>query len=460
MEAFPTSTPVIFVHADEDGGYLAHLPALPGCVARAQTAEAAVAAVRTLAPAYATLLQRAAFPVPDFAAAPVQETFTQVTLPIDQEPLAPAELAAHLRLLAAARQETLARVQGLSPEALAWKPDEKSWCLNDVLHHLAHASGFYLCRLVAWPEDEFARLAAVRQWVVQVFAGFSAADLSHANLVYGIEWTPLGALHSLLEHEAEHKLHIAKLLAAYRAATCAPAPWPELPAQPSPAAYAVYLQPHGDGGFIAFIPALPGCVGRGDSREETLAVLDRSATECLDFLRRHGEAIPPASPQGRQVTELGSWATPDYDLRPFSPADRDVWLRWAARRRQELLDALAQLPALNWQPDEKTWSVRRILSHVAYSEWWLARVTIPQSRDPLLRLAAAQQEALTRLSALTPEELTRTAVHEGEPWTARKVFRRFLEHEREHLGQVEEILGAYRESYKSAALTTGRKRVP
>jgi predicted RNase H-like HicB family nuclease/uncharacterized damage-inducible protein DinB len=446
MEAFPTSQPFIFVHADEDGGYLAHLPALPGCVARAQTAEAAVAAVRTLAPAYAALLQRAAFPLPDFAAAPVQETFTQVTLPVDQEPLAPAEIAAHLRLLAVARQETLARVQGLSPEAMAWKPDEKSWCLNDVLHHLAHASGFYLARLMAWPEDEFARLVAVRQWVVQVLAGFSEADLNHVNLLYGIDWTPLGTLHSLLEHEAEHKLHIARLLAAYRAATGTPAPWPELPAQPSPAAYEVYLQPHGDGGFIAFIPALPGCVGRGDSREETMAVLDRSATECLAFLRRHGEAIPPASPQGRSVTELASWATPDYDLRPFSPADRDVWLRWAALRRQELLDALAQLPApaLNWQPDEKTWSVRRIFSHVAYSEWWFARVTIPHSRDPLLRLAEAQQEALTRLSALTPAELTRTIVHEGEPWTARKILRRFLEHEREHLGQVEEILGAYR----------------
>jgi len=48
------------------------------------------------------------------------------------------------------------------------------------------------------------------------------------NLVYGIEWTPLGALHSILEHEAKHKLHIARLLAAYE----------------------VYLQPHGDGGFI------------------------------------------------------------------------------------------------------------------------------------------------------------------------------------------------------------------
>jgi predicted RNase H-like HicB family nuclease len=111
MEAFPTSKPVIFVHADEDGGYLAHLPALPGCVARAQTAEAAVAAVRTLAPAYAALMRRAAFPVPDFTDAPVQETFTQVTLPVDQEPLAPAEIAAHLRLLAAAR----ARTPGLAP---------------------------------------------------------------------------------------------------------------------------------------------------------------------------------------------------------------------------------------------------------------------------------------------------------------------------------------------------------
>lgn len=41
------------------------------------------------------------------------------------------------------------------------------------------------------------------------------------------------------------------------------------------------------------------------------------------------------------------------------------------------------------------------------------------------------------------EEPARTTVHEGEPWTARKVFRRFLEREREHLGQIEEILATH-----------------
>jgi len=35
--------------------------------------------------------------------------------------------------------------------------------------------------------------------------------------------------------------------------------------------YTVMLEQEPDGGLIAIVPALPGCVTQGDSREETLA---------------------------------------------------------------------------------------------------------------------------------------------------------------------------------------------
>ena len=57
--------------------------------------------------------------------------------------------------------------------------------------------------------------------------------------------------------------------------------------------------------------------------------------------------------------------------------------------------------------------------------------------DPLQNLAAVRQVALARLSQLNPEE--RSAVKGRGGWdrrTARKVFRRFLEHEREHYDQL------------------------
>lgn len=33
----------------------------------------------------------------------------------------------------------------------------------------------------------------------------------------------------------------------------------------------VYLEPSDEGGFTATVPALPGCVSEGDSREDALA---------------------------------------------------------------------------------------------------------------------------------------------------------------------------------------------
>jgi predicted RNase H-like HicB family nuclease len=33
----------------------------------------------------------------------------------------------------------------------------------------------------------------------------------------------------------------------------------------------IILEPSEDGGFTAFVPALPGCISEGDTREEALA---------------------------------------------------------------------------------------------------------------------------------------------------------------------------------------------
>lgn len=33
----------------------------------------------------------------------------------------------------------------------------------------------------------------------------------------------------------------------------------------------IVLEPSGEGGYTAIVPALPGCISQGDSREEALA---------------------------------------------------------------------------------------------------------------------------------------------------------------------------------------------
>ena len=49
------------------------------------------------------------------------------------------------------------------------------------------------------------------------------------------------------------------------------------------------------------------------------------------------------------------------------------------------------------------------------------------------------QRAFASLRGLTDADRGRVTVHYGEEWTPRKVARRALEHEREHLAQIREL---------------------
>ena len=41
--------------------------------------------------------------------------------------------------------------------------------------------------------------------------------------------------------------------------------------------YTVILEQEGDGGYVAVIPALPGCVSQGNTRDEVLANIREAA---------------------------------------------------------------------------------------------------------------------------------------------------------------------------------------
>jgi hypothetical protein len=55
------------------------------------------------------------------------------------------------------------------------------------------------------------------------------------------------------------------------------------PTGESPMRYTVVLELEADGGYVASVPALPGCVSQGDDRAEALANI-REAIELYDGL--------------------------------------------------------------------------------------------------------------------------------------------------------------------------------
>jgi len=57
-------------------------------------------------------------------------------------------------------------------------------------------------------------------------------------------------------------------------------------------AFTVHVEPAGDGGFVATVPALAGCVTQGDGFEQTLERAQEAIQGYLEALHKAGEPIP------------------------------------------------------------------------------------------------------------------------------------------------------------------------
>ncbi len=223
--------------------------------------------------------------------------------------------------------------------------------------------------------------------------------------------------------------------------------------------YDVYLITMRGGRTYAHVPALVGCNWNGATPEAVAARAGQELAAHLAWLQRHGLAAPPvgepAVPRlvylrsaGRTGGHVGFF---DEDRAPVTEADvvRTIGLMEAARAdllalTQPLGDAL-----LDREPGPGAWSIRQILRHVAGAEhWYLTRIPasagvprLSRSKTVWERLQRTRALALAHLRGLDEGQRSALAVIDGELWSARKVLRRFVEHEREHHAHVGEVLG-------------------
>jgi predicted RNase H-like HicB family nuclease len=56
--------------------------------------------------------------------------------------------------------------------------------------------------------------------------------------------------------------------------------------------HSVYYEQAPEGGYVAFVPALPGCHTQGENLEETERNVKEAIALYLESLAAHGEAIP------------------------------------------------------------------------------------------------------------------------------------------------------------------------
>ena len=56
--------------------------------------------------------------------------------------------------------------------------------------------------------------------------------------------------------------------------------------------YTVVLERESDGGFVASVPVLPGCISQGNSREEALANIREAVELYVEDCRLSGDPVP------------------------------------------------------------------------------------------------------------------------------------------------------------------------
>ena len=66
--------------------------------------------------------------------------------------------------------------------------------------------------------------------------------------------------------------------------------------------FTVVLEQEPDEGFVVSVPAIPGCVSQGDTREDALRNIREAIELYLEDCRESGDPIPSES--GREFVEI------------------------------------------------------------------------------------------------------------------------------------------------------------
>ena len=220
--------------------------------------------------------------------------------------------------------------------------------------------------------------------------------------------------------------------------------------------FVVYVEVEEDGSAMAHVPTLPGCASTGLSQEVALARLPQAINEYYAWLKTHGEAVPEQiDPIELEVAGVSADSGHPGDAASFFPADRTpltpqevaTLLRLMSYSRKDLLDIVTGLAPelMAWKitndAGQEVWDVDDILEHLAGAEhFYVSRL----STDVIALLQESRAQAVERLSTMSDGDMSRVVEHAGELWSARKVFRRILEHEREHIQHIEQILNHFR----------------
>ncbi len=209
-----------------------------------------------------------------------------------------------------------------------------------------------------------------------------------------------------------------------------------------------------EGNWVAHVPDLPGCFNTHKERETAIGGVPKAVESYIEWSNGHGLRISGLSGPMIVAEVARSWIyEQDYEVNAFFASDRPSLtegevkelerILHATRRDLEIeLEEITDEAATTELPDER-WTIMGTIDHVASAEQWyfdrlgLALSTSELAADPLARLMKVRDHTLSNLSALAARKGVVTL--SGETWSARKVMRRTLWHERDHTTHIRKM---------------------
>lgn len=224
----------------------------------------------------------------------------------------------------------------------------------------------------------------------------------------------------------------------------------------------------GQEGTGAFVPSCPGCWVFGRTPESALMKAKIAIAEWFEWMKKHAEQVP-VEVKNFDV-EVAEMLRVDYnpveagkpeplfwsEVAPITKKDIARTIRLMTYSREDLLKLVSNLSneCLDWLPLKKPRTIRNCLRHIAYVEpWYITRLNIDlpskYPRNVFKTLDYTRKIVVDHLRSLPRDKKRGIFQPKKDPspkcnlWTARKVLRRLVDHERLHTKYTEKVFQIY-----------------
>jgi predicted RNase H-like HicB family nuclease len=215
----------------------------------------------------------------------------------------------------------------------------------------------------------------------------------------------------------------------------------------------------------AFVPECPGCWVFGRTKERALKKVRIVILEWFKWLSAHGESVPEV--KNKVEIEIAEMLYVDYnpveagkpeplfwsEVTPVKEDDIKRTILLIGHSRKDLMSLVSTITeeCMDWKPCDEPRTIRNCLKHIAYVEpWYVSRLNIEVPRDypeDVFELLNYTRDIVINCLQNFPERKMRGIFRPNKDespicdlWTARKVLRRLVDHERLHSKYIEKVL--------------------